>query len=201
MGHGTACGLRADPVGHRQRGHGRMDALIDNVINRMTSATPSSDGTDRHQSASSAAGQPCLSTIYHRARHGRRKRRGRRGRVPAVRNLGGDVPPDSRIKWPKSGVFRSLGYFGGMLATCRRFVPPPRPKIRGDSPEHGWSFPFRWRSCYPTNFEFEPTDLAPTPDFIDMRLSFLRSDFFSDLRLLKTVFSLDFCFLPTRKNS
>ena len=53
---------------------------------------------------------------------------GRRGRVPlTVTNLGGDVPPDSRMKWPRSGVFSDfygiLGYVGHLPA-----IRPPTQK-------------------------------------------------------------------------
>ena len=44
--------------------------------------------------------------------HGRRKR-GTGGTRPPVTNLGGDVPPDSKTKWSKSGDFSDfLGILG-----------------------------------------------------------------------------------------
>ena len=38
---------------------------------------------------------------------------------PPVKNLGGDVPPDSRMKWPNPNPvpFPISGYFEGRLAT------------------------------------------------------------------------------------
>ena len=51
---------------------------------------------------------------------------------PAVKNLGGDVPQIREQTGPNPVFFRFLGYFGGRLATCRRFV--PHSKIRGDAP-------------------------------------------------------------------
>ena len=57
------------------------------------------------------------------------KAMGRRGRVP-VTNLWGDVP--SRFENEVAQIrhlFRFLWYFGGRLATCRRFVPPTQKSV------------------------------------------------------------------------
>ena len=59
--------------------------------------------------------------------HGRRKCGGTEGRRPL--NLGGDVPLQILNEVAQiRRRFRFLGYFGGRLATCRRFVPPPTTK-------------------------------------------------------------------------
>ena len=50
------------------------------------------------------------------------------GRVPAVKRIEGDVPPDLRMKWPKYGVFfLFLEYFGGRLVILSTIRPPPPP--------------------------------------------------------------------------
>ena len=52
----------------------------------------------------------------------------------AVERLGGDVPSRFQKEVAQSRcLFLFLGYFGGRLTTCRRFVPPPHSKIRGDA--------------------------------------------------------------------
>ena len=45
----------------------------------------------------------------------------------------GTSAPDSRMKWPKSGVFSILGYFGGRLATSDDSS-TAHSQIRGDVP-------------------------------------------------------------------
>ena len=69
--------------------------------------------------------------------HGRRKRGGTEGSRPL--NLGGDVPLQI-LEWsgPNPAPFPILRNFGGSLATCRRFAPPPL--------ENPWR-----RPCYPEN--------------------------------------------------
>ena len=52
--------------------------------------------------------------------------------TPALLKTGSVDPPDSRIKWPKSGVFPIFRAFWGRLATLWRF--DPHSKIRGDAP-------------------------------------------------------------------
>ena len=57
------------------------------------------------------------------------RRRGGEVLTPALLKTGepGGRPPDSRMKWPKSGIFLFLGYFGVGWPPCRRFTPPPPP--------------------------------------------------------------------------
>ena len=43
-------------------------------------------------------------------------------------------PPDSRMKWPKSGIFPIFRVFWGRLATLPTIRPPPPLKNRGDAP-------------------------------------------------------------------
>ena len=62
---------------------------------------------------------------------GRRRRGGRGVLTPALVKIGSfdPPPPDSRMKWPKSGVFRFLGYFGVGWPPCRRFDPPTQKSV------------------------------------------------------------------------
>ena len=53
--------------------------------------------------------------------------------TPALLKKWNSTPPDSRMKWPKSGVFPIFRVFRGRLATLPT-IRPPHSKIRGDAP-------------------------------------------------------------------
>ena len=57
---------------------------------------------------------------------------GAEGTHPPVTNLGGDARFENEMAQIRS-IFLFLGYFGGRLAICRRFV--PHSKNRGDAPD------------------------------------------------------------------
>ena len=76
------------------------------------------------------AGKTILNSYYIAKECNRqgRRRRGVGGPDSALLKTVSVDPPDSRMKWPKSGVFsRILGYFGVGWPPCRRFDPPPPP--------------------------------------------------------------------------
>ena len=54
------------------------------------------------------------------------------GRVPRSEKFRRGRPPDSRMKWPKSGVFPIFGNFWGRFATADDSS--PHSKIRGEAP-------------------------------------------------------------------
>ena len=87
---------------------------------------------------------------YSSPNHGRRKRGDGGDASPPVKNLGGDVPPDSRMKWPKSGAISDFWVFGGsrykvgQLPTIRPYtqksLATPLPTVGSSGPFWGPSF-------------------------------------------------------------
>ena len=75
---------------------------------------------------------PCL--------QGRRRRGGRGGGggvlTPALLKTGSVDPPDSRMKWPKSGAFPIFRVFWGRLATLPTIRPPPPTQKSVATPLH-----------------------------------------------------------------
>ena len=92
---------------------------------------PGSEGSQCPLDPLEGMGQPVLMTrimgveSVEKENHGVERKDGGDA-SPAVKKLGGDSPPDSRMKWPKSGVFSDfMVFFWVGWPHFSQFVSPP----------------------------------------------------------------------------